>query len=187
MGFYLKMATSKSRVRALFAAPALMFAGIGLVGCGYSTASRNTRIENAVHTLAVPAFVNQTHTYHIEQAVTAAVVRELNSRTRFHVVQSESADADATLHGFVTSTQISPLTYDSQTGRASSALVTVEMKVSLVDRSGKVIFDDPNYVFREQYQVSREISSFFEEESPAVERLSRDMARTLVAEIEEGY
>jgi len=42
------------------------------------------------------------------------------------------------------------------------------MKVSLVDREGKILFQNPSYVFREQYQVSQELSSFFEEDSPAL-------------------
>ena len=119
--------------------------------------------------------------------MTAAVVREFLSRTKFHVVNQDTGDADAVLHGTVTSAQLSPLTYDSQTGRASSALVTLNMKVSLVDRNGKVLFENPNYVFREEYQISREVSSFFEEESPAIDRMSRDFARTLVADILENY
>jgi hypothetical protein len=99
----------------------------------------------------------------------------------------ESGDADATLRGTVVSTELAPVTYDSRTGRASSGLVTVTMRVSLVDRKGKVLFENQNYQFREQYQISREITSFFEEESPAVDRLSRDFARTLVSNIVEAY
>jgi outer membrane lipopolysaccharide assembly protein LptE/RlpB len=140
-----------------------------------------------VQTIAVPAFVNQTQTYRIEQTMTAAVVREFISRTRYHVVNDVSQEADAVLRGTIVSTQMSPLTYDSQTGRAASAMVTVNMKVSLTDRQGRVIFDNPNYIFREQYQVSRETSSFFEEESPAVERLSRDFAHALVSDILENF
>jgi hypothetical protein len=63
----------------------------------------------------------------------------------------------------------------------------VTLKVSLVDRNGKVLYENRNYVFRQQYQVSREISSFFEEESPALERLAQDFARTLVSNIVEAY
>jgi hypothetical protein len=98
-----------------------------------------------------------------------------------------SSEADATLTGTIVSTQIAPLTYDSQTGRASSGLVTVNLKVSLVDKKGKVLFDNPNYIYREQYQVTQQVSSFFQEESPAIERLTRDLARTLVADILENY
>ena len=61
------------------------------------------------------------------------------------------------------------------------------MKVSLIDKQSKILFENPSYVFREQYQVSRELSSFFEEDSPALGRLSRDFARTLVSNILEGF
>jgi len=61
------------------------------------------------------------------------------------------------------------------------------MKVSLVDSHGKVLFENPNYSFHDQYQISREITSFFEEESPAVDRLSQDFARTLVSNILEAF
>jgi hypothetical protein len=79
------------------------------------------------------------------------------------------------------------LTYDSKTGRAESILVVVSIRVSLTDRQGKVLFQNPSYVFREQYQVSQEPSSFFEEDSPAMERLSRDFAHTLVSTVLEGF
>ena len=84
-------------------------------------------------------------------------------------------------------TSVAPLTYDSQTGRASSALVMVTPKISLIDRQGKVLFENPAYVFREEYQVSRELRSFLEEDSPALERLSRELARTLVSNVVEGF
>jgi outer membrane lipopolysaccharide assembly protein LptE/RlpB len=158
-----------------------------LAGCGYHTAGKGARIPANVETIAVPAFINQTQTYRIEQTMTAAVVREFISRTRFRTLNEETPEADAVLRGTIVSTQLAPLTYDSQTGRASSAMVTVNMRVSLTDRRGKVIFDNQNYIFREQYQVSREISSFFEEESPAIERMSRDFAHSLVSDILENY
>ncbi len=156
-------------------------------GCGYKTAGKSTQLPSSLHTVAVPAFVNQTQTFHIEQVLTGAVVREFASRTNFRVVNHESSDADAVLRGTVVSTELAPVTYDSRTGRASSGLVTVTMRVSLVDQHGKVLFENQNYQFREQYQISREISSFFDEESPALDRLSRDFARTLVSNIVEAY
>jgi len=140
-----------------------------------------------VHTIAVPAFVNNTETYKIEQRLTAAVVRELITRTRYHIVNQTTDDADATLRGAVLSTYTAPLTYDSQTGRVASVLITISMKVALTDKHGKVLYQNPAYVFREQYEVSRELSSFFEEDSPALERLSQDFARTLVSNILEGF
>jgi outer membrane lipopolysaccharide assembly protein LptE/RlpB len=154
-------------------------------GCGYHTGIAN-RLPSNLHTLAVPTFTNQTQTYKIEQVLTAAVVRELNTRTSFRI-SSQDSDSDAVLRGTVTSAQLAPLTYDSETGRASSALVTVTARVSLVDRKGRTLWENGNYTFREQYQVSRQLSSFFAEEDPAVDRLARDFARTLVSSVVEAY
>src|SRR6185369_794713 len=156
-------------------------------GCGYHTAGHATTIPTNVQTIAIPAFVNQTQTYKIEQMLTSAVVQEMATRTHYHVVNSVNESADATLKGTVVSTYAAPLTYDSVTGRAASVLVTVNMKVALIDRQGKVLYENPSYMFREQYQVSRELNSFFEEDTPALQRLSREFAHTLVSNILEGF
>ena len=153
--------------------------------CGYHTAGHAVTIPDTVHTLSIPAFVNQTPTYKIEQLLTAAVVQEMTTRTHYRVVSS--GDADATLRGTVLSTSTSPLTYDSQTGRATSALVVVAVQVSLVDKQGKVLYQNPSYVFREQYEISQDLTNFFEEDSPAFRRLSREFAQTLVSNILEGF
>lgn len=157
-----------------------------LGGCGYHTANHAAAVPG-IHTIAVPGFENRTHTYRLEQVLTSAVLREMITRTKYKIEQTNNASADALLTGIVLSTSEAPLTYDRQTGRASSMEVTVTVAVRLAGRDGHVLFENPNYVFREQYQVSREITSFFEEESPALVRLSNDFARTLVSNILEGY
>jgi outer membrane lipopolysaccharide assembly protein LptE/RlpB len=156
-------------------------------GCGYHTAGHTTAIPQNVRTIAIPAFVNQTHTYKIEQMLTAAVVREMVTRTNYHVVNRTGDDADAILQGTVLSTYTTPLTYDSTTGRAASVLVVISMKVSLQEKQGKILYQNPAYLFREQYEVSRDPNSFFEEDTPAFQRLSRDFAQTLVSNILEGF
>jgi outer membrane lipopolysaccharide assembly protein LptE/RlpB len=160
-----------------------------LGGCGYhTTGSTATKLPPDIRTIAIPAFANKTPQYKVEQLLTQAVVREFVSRTNYHISPSENDhSADATLEGTVVAASLNPVTYDSGTGRASSAVVTVAMRVTLTDRNGKVLWQNQNYNFREQYQISREISSFFEESSPALERMSRDFARTLVSNVLEAY
>ena len=165
----------------------LVCLALAFSGCGYRTAQHASRMPQSVHVLAVPMFTNQTQTYRLEQILTRDVVREFIARTRYRVVNNTRDPADATLTGTILSAQSAPLTYDAQSGRISSAEVTVTMKVSMVDRSGRVLFDNPNYSFRQQYQVSREATSFFEEETPALLRMSRDFARTLVSDVLEGF
>jgi hypothetical protein len=156
------------------------------VGCGYHTAGHANLLPSDLRVLAVPAFVNQTQTYKIEQMLTAAVVQEFAIRTRYRVV-SDPGSADATLRGTVLAASTTPLTYDSRTGRASTVLVVVSMGVVLTDKSGRALYQNPSYVFREQYQVSQELSTFFEEDSPAFKRLSGEFARTLVSNILEAF
>jgi len=164
-----------------------LIAALALSGCGYHTAGKVSTLPTQIHVLAVPTFVNQTHAYRIEQQLTASVVRELTTRTQYKVVNHTDSDADATLRADVTQTSAAPLTYDSTTGRATSSLVTVTMNVSLTDKKGKVLFSNPNYTFREEYEIAQQASSFFNEESPALERLSQDVARSLVSNVLEGF
>ena len=156
-------------------------------GCGYHTAGHATQLPQGVSTIAVPAFKNETLTYGIDQMLTASVVREFTTRTRYHIISDPSADPDAVLRGTVLSTAATPLTYDTASGRAASVLIVVSMRVALTDRRGKVLYQNRAYLFREQYEVSQDLASFFEEDSPAFRRLSQDFARTLVSNILEGF
>lgn len=165
-----------------------MTAGLlALTSCGYHTAGHATRLPANIQIIAVPVFVNQTQTYRIEQLLTRDVVREFLARSKYRISDDSGKSADAVLKGTVISAQAQPLTYDAQTGRISSAVVTVSMKVSLADHNGRVLFENQNYTFRQQYQVSREVTSFFEEETPALQRMSQDFAHTLVSDILEAF
>jgi hypothetical protein len=156
-------------------------------GCGYHTAGHAVQLPENVKTIAVPTFVNETSTYRIEQMLTSSVVREFTTRTHYHILNTPGEAADATLLGTVVSASSTPLTYNSSTGQAASVLVVVSMRVSLTGRQGKVLYQNPSYLFREQYEVSQDLASFFEEDSPAFRRLSQDFARTLVSNVLEGF
>jgi outer membrane lipopolysaccharide assembly protein LptE/RlpB len=160
---------------------------LAMSSCGYHTAGHGDRLPESVRTIAVPGFKNQSQTYRIEQILTRDVVREFAARTNYQILNTLSDSADATLRGTVVSAVASPLTYDSQTGRASSETVTLTLKISLLDRSGRVLFENQNYTFRDVYQIGRDIASFFDEQTPALQRMSRDFARTLVSDILEAY
>ncbi len=165
----------------------LVLGGVGLGACGYHVAGRGERIPPDVKTIAVPAFINQTSRYRIEQKLAAAVTRELIERTRFRVTH-EPSQADAVLEGTVKDIQVGVVTFDLATGRATTLQIQVAAGVQLLDRHNqKVIFSNPNYIFREQYQVNPSSAALFEEDEAALNRLSQDMARTLVTDILENF
>jgi hypothetical protein len=74
-----------------------------IAGCGYHTAGHAVQLPENVKTIAVPAFVNTTNTYRIEQMLTSSVVREFTTRTHYHILNDPSEAADATLRGTVLS------------------------------------------------------------------------------------
>lgn len=165
----------------------LTILGLLATACGYHVAGRGERLPPDVKTIAVPIFENDTRQYHIEQQFAAAVTREFIERTKFRVTPDPS-QADALLKGVVKDVRSGVVTYDLQTGRATTLQIQVSTSVQLVDlHSRKTLFSNPNYVFREEYQLNQPTPSLFPEDQPALERLSRDMARTLVTDILENF
>ncbi|MGD0789047.1 MAG: LPS assembly lipoprotein LptE [Terracidiphilus sp.] len=170
-----------------FALVPLAFALFGLSGCGYHTLGAATHLPPDVHTLSVPVFATRTETYHTETAMTEAVIHEFATRTRFRVTPNEGPDADAVLHGTILKESVAPLTYNSSTQQSSSFLITMVVSVTLTGRDGKVLYENKNYVFRQQYQSTMDLPTFLQEDPAAVERLSREFARQLVADVLEGF
>jgi outer membrane lipopolysaccharide assembly protein LptE/RlpB len=167
--------------------------GFGLVllllttSCGYHTAGNAMRLPSDLHTIYVQGIANASQTYRIGATFTDAVVRELRERTNYRILTVNDGTADAILSGTITSVYIAPLTYDSVTGRISSSLVVVSLHASLTAKDGKVLWSNPNFLYREQYQESVNVASFFEEAQPAVQRMATSFAKTLVANILEAY
>jgi len=159
----------------------------GLTGCGYHTLGAATHLPVGVRTLSVPEFATRTEAYRTETVMTQAVIRELATRTRLRVTPSEGGDPDAVLRGTILKETVSPLTYDTTTQQSSSFLITVVASVTLTGRDGKVLYENKNYTFRQQYQSTTNLPSFFEENPAAMERLSREFARQLVADLLEGF
>jgi|SRR5450631_1500477 len=159
-----------------------------LAGCGYHKAGSATHLPSTVHTLEIPIFQNQSQSYHTEVAMTQAVIREFTSRTSLKIVSSDpTGDADAILRGAVISEVVTPLTYNSTTGQSSSFLVTVRAKVTVTDRNSKVLYQNSNYIFRQQFETTADLTSFIQENPAAVHRLSRDFAQALVSDILESF
>lgn len=158
-----------------------------LTGCGYHPAGSPAHLPTTVHTLAVPVFQNNTQSYHTEVAFTQAVIRELSSRTPYRIVPGKNGNADATLEGTITGFQVSPLTYNSQTGQSSSFLITIRARVKLVDRNHKTLYENPSYLFRQQYETTQDLATFIQEDNPAVQRLARDFAQSVVSDILESF
>lgn len=159
---------------------------LALTGCGYHAIGAATHIPANVRTIAVPVFHTHSQAYHTEMALTQAVIRELDTSTRYRVVDNP-ADADAVLTGTLLSETPDPFTYDSSTGETSSYLVTVTVKVVLTARDGRVLYRNDALSYREQYQSTQDLSGFIREDPAAINRLARNFARALVGDMLESF
>jgi outer membrane lipopolysaccharide assembly protein LptE/RlpB len=160
---------------------------LSLNGCGYHTLGPAAHLPPDVKTLAVPVFATRTEANGTEQALTEAVIREFAARTHFRVTSDAGADADAVLHGTILKQATTPLTYNAATQQSSSFLITIVASVTLAARDGRILYENKNYVFREQYQATTNLPTFIQEDPAAIQRLSREFARQLVADVMEGF
>ena len=145
-----------------------------------------THLPPDAHTLAVPMFATRTDAYHTEAALTDAVIREFAARSQMRVTPAADGHPDVVLHGTILNEVVAPLTYNTTTQQSSSFLITLVVSVSLTDHDGKVLYENKNYVFRGQYQSTTDLPTFLDESPAAVDRMSRDFARALVADVLEG-
>lgn len=159
-----------------------------LAGCGYHTVRSATHLPPDIGSIDVPIFQTKVVNYHTEVAFTNAVVHELTSRTKDRVTESDKPGAaDATLRGTILTETYMPITYNSQTGQSSSYLITVTASVVLTSADGKVLYKNDHFRFRAQYQETADLTSFIQEDRPAVHRMARDFAESLVSDILESF
>jgi outer membrane lipopolysaccharide assembly protein LptE/RlpB len=158
-----------------------------LSGCGYHQAGSATHIPASVRTLSVPIFATNVTPYHTEMAFTQATIRELNIRTKYRILDSDSDSADATLHGTILTQTIAPLTYDANTGQSSSYLVSITAKVILTAHDGHILYRNDSILYREQFQSTQDLSGFIQEDGYAVKRIAREFSHAIVSDMLESF
>jgi outer membrane lipopolysaccharide assembly protein LptE/RlpB len=159
---------------------------LSLNSCGYHVAGTANLLPAEIHTVAVTPFRNTSLQYKLGDYLTEAVSREMISRMHYRLV-ADPAKADAVLTGAVANMFASAIVADPKTGRSSAAQVVVLIQAKLVDKSGKVLFERSNIEFRDRYEISVSPQQYFDESQAGLQRLSTDVARTVVSAILENF
>jgi len=172
-------------------AQVVIFAALLLPVCGYTEcykrAGRGDALPKHIKTLAIPPFQNPSLRYKVEQRFTSAMIDEALRRGRSLNVVSTVEGADAVMFGTIKSFGFSPKLIDDL-GRARLFDITIVAGVMVRDQTkNKIIFDNQNYVFRSEYEISGDPKTFFNEEGPATDRIARDFARSVISTILEGF
>jgi hypothetical protein len=174
----------KRRLRPFVAAPLLIAL---LSGCGYHIAGKADLIPKNVRTIYIEPFHNNMQRADIARLLPADLAREFISRTRFKVV-NDPKSADAILAGAVTNFVSYSTTADPTTGRSTGAQIILFLNVYLTEReTGKSLFQRSGYEFRERYEISENATTYFDESGTAVQRVTRDAARSIVTAILENF
>jgi len=165
-------------------APALMLL---TAGCGYHIAGRGDLLPKTMKTVAIQPFGNNTMLYKLARLLPADVGRELISRTKYQLVDDPS-HADAVLTGNLINYGAYPTVIDPITSRATTVMVITTVQFTLTERAtGKVLVTRPGFEVRERYEISGDPKAYFDESGTAMERVSKDVARTIISAILENF
>ena len=166
--------------RASALASLLLFVS-GFAEC-YKPVTKN-QLPARIKTVAVPAFQleSQALRYKLGSRFTEAVMRELVHRGRGLRVQGEREGADAVIEGVIRSFNFGGVLLDDK-GRARIFEITITAAVTVRDQTeNRVLYDNQNFTFRGEYEFASDPRSFFNEEDPAVLRMSRSFAESIVS------
>jgi hypothetical protein len=160
---------------------------LAAAGCGYRVGGTADLLPAKIKTIAVPAFGNVTTRYELAERLPADITREFISRTRYHVV-ADPADADAVLSGSLVNFAAYPTIFDPASGRGTGVQAVVTLQLTLTEKeTGAALFSRPGIEFRERYEISVDPKAYFDESGTAMQRLSRDVARSVVSAVLENF
>lgn len=158
-----------------------------LISCGYHVGGKADLVPKSVETISIPTFGNFTTRYKLGDTLPRYIGREFTTRTRFRIEDNPSA-ADAVLNGTVGSVAAVPAVFDPTTGKATSVRVIVALTITLLERkTGRVLYSQPALSFAQNYDIAVDPHQFFDESDTAFDRLSRDVAHTIVSGILENF
>jgi hypothetical protein len=165
--------------------------GAAVSACGYSLAGRGSFLPAYIRTIGIPQFVNTTPVYELEQAFTERVRTEFINRGNYKVLP-EATGVDAVLAGEILTIQIAPASFTDEQ-QASRYTFTIVAKIEFRDvKANAVLWDNPQWVFREEYEASSaadalDVNAFLGQEVGALERVAGEFAKSVVSAILEAF
>ncbi len=159
--------------------------------CGFTECYKpvtSSGLPKNIRKVAVPAFQFEARglRYRVESRFTEAISREIIRRGNGLKVQGSPTGADAVIEGNIRDFAFSGVLLDSE-GRARVYEVTIVSAVTVRDlRENKILYDNQNLIFRDSFEFSDDPRSFFNEEDPAVDRMARAFAESVVSTIVNG-
>ena len=172
----------------------ILIGGVFSTACGYTLAGRGSSLPATIKTIGIPMFTNRTAVFNLETMLTQKVRTEFIGRGKYKI-ELTANNVDGLLTGEVTSVSIVPSAFNQQQ-LASRYAITMTARVELRDtHDDMVLWDNPSLVFRQEYEATGNQSSagavdpttFFGQDTNALERMSTEFARSIVSAILEAF
>jgi hypothetical protein len=174
------------RTRQFILLGTLVFLTCSFTEC-YKPVGRGDGLPKHIKTLGIPPFQNPSLRFKVEQRFTAAMVDEALRRSRSLHVISTAEGADAVMLGTIKAFTYRPVLLDDL-GRARLFEIAITVGLTVRDQTkNKILFDNQNLVFRGEYEIAGDPKTYFNEEGPAVDRIARDFAKSVMTTILEGF
>jgi hypothetical protein len=170
---------------------ALLVSGMS-AGCGYALAGRGSFLPDYIREVGIPQLENKTTFFQIEQVLTEKIRVEFQGRGKYSI-RPETSGVDAVLSGEIIGMSVQPVGFTEQQ-LASRYLITMTMRVSFTDtRTGEVLWSDDALTFRSEYELASRGTTavggetFVDQERSSFDRISGDIARSVVTAILEAF
>ena len=163
----------------------------GSAACGYALAGHGTFLPSYIQTVGIPQFINTTPYYEVENVFSQDVRTEFINRGKYKIVP-DSTGVGALLTGEILAIIIAPASFTDQ-AQASRYIIQVTAKIEFRDmHTNKVIWDNPQWLFREEYEASAAAdalypNAFFAQEANALDRVGTEFAKSVVSTILEAF
>jgi hypothetical protein len=155
-------------------------------------AGRGSFLPTDIRVVGIPALINRTTFFDVEQILTEKIRNEFIGRGKYRVV-AEATGADAVLNAEITSITLSPVAFTS-TQLASRYQFVLTMKVDFVDnRVNKSLWANDALSFTGEYDLTSSAgdainaSTFVDQQRSSFDRIATDVARTVVTAIAEAF
>jgi len=182
-----------SRASGVLAMAVALLAVVWASGCGYALAGRGNTLPSSIKIIGIPLFVNHSQTGDIDQVLTQAVREEFGNHGKY-TINPDIDGADAVLIATINTVTYIVTAFNPSTHQASRYAVIVSTNVEFKDvkDNNKVLWANPALVFRDEYDVNSNVAgvdaaAFFRQDANALDRLSKNFARSVVTSILEAF
>jgi hypothetical protein len=168
-----------------------------LGGCGYALEGRGIAQDPSIKRIGVPLFKDSTGRAGLDQKVTEKVIAELLKRGHFDVVQ-DATGIDALVEGTIVNYRAIPVGFnESGSGTESGGKNRLEASRYAVVLTVAVKYSKPGVTeplwqteqlsVRDETDVGDDPEAFFDREDQVLDRLSQNLAKTLVSSMLEAF